>query len=127
MAVLDTSGAWAESDQYRVLECLGLPMSEYMVSGLISCMNAMDDALAARVVVDLDRYDAAKAAQTAADVANPENKTLIRADILEWSVGTGGAGVAREMASASQAVRLAFGSCQYVPQMGYSTTPLIRS
>lgn len=125
--ILDVSGSWTDGDQYRVLEVLGLGMSQYMVDGITTCMNNIVDALAARVVADLDRYDAAKAAQTAADLTNPENKTLVQAESLKWQVGSGGAGVAREMASASQAVRLAFGSCQYVPQMGYSTTPLIRS
>lgn len=125
--VLDVSGSWTEGDQYRVLEVLGLGMSQYMVDGITTCMNDMVDALAARVVVDLDRYDAAKAAQTAADLTNPENKTLIKADVLEWQVSAGGAGTAREMSSAASDVRLAFASCPHVPQMGYSTTPLIRS
>lgn len=126
--VLDVSGSWTEGDQYRVLEVLGLGMSQYMVDGITTCMNDMVDALAARVVVDLDRYDAAKAAQTAADLTNPENKTLIAADVLKWQVNSGGAGTAREMGSAASNVRLAFASCPYVPQTGgYSTTTLLRS
>lgn len=126
--ILDTSGNWREGDNYKVLQVLGLPMSEYMVSGITTCCNAMDDALVARVVVDLDRYDAAKAVQTAADLANPEDKMLTKADVLEWQAGRGTAGITRELDDVRESVRLAFGSCPYVPQGGAGgVTVLYRS
>lgn len=127
---LDITGSWSSGDQYRVLQVLGLPMSNYMVDGIVTCMNRMtdeEDALAARVVTDLDRYDTAKAVQTTADLSNPDNKVLIKADVLEWNVGHGQSGTGREIADAVNNVRLAFMSCPYVPSEGYSGTMLVRS
>ena len=92
-------------------------------------MSLMESDLATYVLNELDRFEAAKAAQTAADLANPENKTLVRADVLAWQVGAGVVGTSRELADAQMNIRNAFASCQYVPQddgMGH-TVRLVRS
>lgn len=123
------SAPWIAGDDIRVLAALGLPISEYMRTGLQSCMNSMAADLVAYVQGELDRYEAAKAAQTAADLANPENKTLVRADVLTWQVGAGGVGTSRELMDSQMNIRNAFASCQYVPQddgMGHSVR-LVRS
>ena len=115
--VLDTSGSWSAGDEYRVLDALGLSASEYMVAGLRGCMNAMEDALVVRVLDDLDRYDAAKTAQRTADLANPDGRTLVKADVLEWQAShSGSVGTSRELTDAVAAIRRSFGSCAYVPQ-----------
>lgn len=127
---LDITGSWSSGDQYRVLEVLGLPMSNYMVDGIVTCMNRMtdeEDALVARVVDDLDAYDAAKAVQDAADTANSSGTVLVEADVLKYEYVGGVTGTQRAMASASYRVRLAFMSCPYVPSEGYSGTMLVRS
>jgi hypothetical protein len=79
-------------------------------------MNVMASDLVGYVRGELTRYEAAKTVQTAADLDNPDNKILVKADILSWQVGAGGVGTSRELADAQLNIRNAFASCQYVPQ-----------
>ena len=123
------SAPWTAGDDIRVLAALGLPISEYMRTGLQSCMNLMATDLVAYVQGELDRYEAAKAAQTTADLGNPDGRVLVEADVLKWAVGAGGVGTSRELMDSQMNIRNAFANCPYVPQddgMGH-TVRLVRS
>lgn len=87
MAVLDTSGLWTAGDDYRVIKALGVPFGSYTLSCTAGCMNDLQSmsTVAQQDVLDLlTAYETAEAAQIAANLADTEGKTLVKADVLEW-------------------------------------------
>lgn len=123
---------WSSGDDLRVLAALELGMSEYMRTGIEQSMNQMAASSGALVVYiqgELDRYEAAKASRTSADLNNPDSRVLTKADVLEWQVSHGSIGISRELMDAQANIRRAFADSIYVPQdTGYSgTVSLIRS
>lgn len=130
---LDVSGNWETGDDYRVLEALELPFSEYTLNGLHTCMEQLEDISAdavLRVQDALDRYETARDAKIASDVANTENKLLVQADVLKWAAGNGANGVLAELQNARFLVMSYFDFCPYTPntsQEASGVTSLIRS
>jgi hypothetical protein len=132
---LDVSGGWEPQDDLRILEALGLGFSEYMLQGLQTCMAQLEDISPEAVLAvrdELTRYESAKAAKTAADLANTESKTLIKADVLSWQPSKSGelVGLDAELADAKLQIANYFAFCPYTS--GASTgstgmTSLIRS
>ena len=93
MAVLDTTGLWSAGDDYKVIKAMGLPFGSYTQECTITCMNDLQtmSVQAQQDVLDLlADYDAAEAALKEQNLSNTEGKTLIKADVLSWSVTGGG-------------------------------------
>jgi hypothetical protein len=129
---LDTSGNWSSGDDFRVLEALEMPFSEYILEGLRTCMaqlESIDADVVLQVQDALDRYEAARDAKKVADLANTENKLLVQADVLKWAAGNGMNGVVAELQTARELVMRYFDFCPYTPNSAESTgaTQLIRS
>lgn len=130
---LDTSGNWVIGDDFRVLEALEMPFSEYILEGLRTCMaqlEAIDADVVLQVQDALDRYEAARDAKKTADLANTENKLLVQADVLKWAAGTGVSGVVAELQTARELVMRYFDFCPYTPSSegaSQGATSLIRS
>lgn len=132
---LDISGNWEAGDDLRVLEALGLPFSQYMLQGLQTCMNQLEDISPEAVLAvkdELTRYETAKAAKSAADLANTESKTLIKADVLEWEPSKSGelVGMDAEIADSRNQIANYFAFCPYTAGASTGTTgmtSLIRS
>jgi hypothetical protein len=125
---LDTSGAWEPGDDLRLIEALGSGFSEYILKGIGVCMNDVERISAGavpRIRALLVRYEAGQAAKVAADVSNPEGKTLVKADVLEWAHSTKNGAVV-EMAAARSQLMDYFSACPYVARLTMGT-PLIRS
>lgn len=137
---LDITGVWSLGDDLRVIEALLLPFGSYTLDCTQNCMNQLEDMsskAAQRVLVLLDEYEAAKAAESASNVGDTEGKTLIKADVLEWEPN--GAGVLSGPQSEMNRIRMelwnyfAFCSCMGSAgggsggSGGYGATRLIRS
>lgn len=93
MAVLDTTGLWSDGDDYRIIKAMGLPFGSFTQDCVITCCNdlqAMSTGAQQDVLDLLADYDAADTAQTEQNLSNTEGKTLIKADVLSWSVTGGG-------------------------------------
>lgn len=133
---LDVTGNWVAGDDLRVIEALGLPFGTYTIECTQNCMNQLEgmspDAVL-RVRTLLDEYEAAKAIQSTANLADTEGKTLIQADVLSWERNGASeqSGPQMEMARTRQelAQYFAFCSCMGGLQSGgtYGMTSLIRS
>jgi hypothetical protein len=90
---LDTSGLWDAGDELRIIEVLKAPFGSYTLDCVGNCCNQLEDistGAVTEVKTLLDQYDTAKAAQIAADLADTEGKTLVKADVLEWQVNSAG-------------------------------------
>ena len=132
---LDTTGNWVAGDDLRVMEALGLGFSQYMLQGLQTCMNQLEDISPEAVLAvrdELTRYETAKSAKTAADLANTESKTLIKADVLEWEPSKSGSlvGLDAEIADTKLKIANYFAFCPYTAGTGAGATgmtSLIRS
>jgi hypothetical protein len=108
--------------------------SEYSLGGLIGCMNelqALSDGMVLLVREELDRYEAAYAANSTSNVADTEGKVLVKADVLSWEVtGNKPSGSQREMLDARLQIMKAFEFCPYTPKdngMGANTSVVYRS
>ena len=132
---LDTSGNWVAGDDLRVIEALGVPFGSFTLTCTQDCCNQLED-LSAQAVLNvralLDEYEAAKAAESAQNLSDTEGKTLVKADVLEWSSDPTGtpSGAQKEMMRAQDEIAkyFAFCSCLYgLMDNGYSGTNLIRS
>jgi len=130
---LDTSAGFTNGDEVRLVDALDLGMSESTLSGVVTCMNQLtgfSPASVTKAVAYLDRYDAASTAKTAADLANTESKTLIKADVLEWAKNGGQlVGLDAEMAECVSGLMNLFAFCPYVNvgNTGSGVTQLLRS
>lgn len=85
---LDTSNNWVAGDDLLVIEALKLPFGQYTLDCVQRCMNQLeviDVSSSLKVKGLLTDYATARSAQEAANLADVEGKTLIRADVLEWS------------------------------------------
>lgn len=129
---LDTSGNWSAGDDLRVLDALGMDFSEYGLVGLQTCMNQLEDissGAVTKVLAAVSRYEAAKAIKTATDLANTEDKVLVKADVLSWEVSKGGnSGLSAEIMDARIEVMRYFEFCPYTPKgVDMNPTILVRS
>lgn len=132
---LDVTGNWVAGDDLRVIEALRLPFGSYTLTCTQNCMNQLEGmspeaVLAVRAL--LDEYDAAKAAYSAANLADSEGKTLIQADVLKWQPNKSGqlTGPQEEMARTSMEIANYFAFCSCMGGLqggGAYTTSLIRS
>ena len=132
---LDTSGNWQASDDLRIIEALGAPFGSYTLECVQNCCNQLED-LSAQAVLNvraaLDEYEAAKTAESAQNLSDTEGKTLVKADVLEWTPdpagSPSGAQVEMQRAKGEIAQYFAFCSCLGgVISSGSYGTPLIRS
>jgi hypothetical protein len=132
---LDVSGNWVAGDDLRIIEALGVPFGSFTLTCVQDCANQLEG-MSAQAVLNvrglLDEYEAAKAAESAANLADSEGKTLVKADVLEWSSDPTGtpSGAQKEMMRAQDEIGkyFAFCSCLY-GLMGDQSggTSLIRS
>ena len=132
---LDTTGNWVAGDDLRVIEALAAPFGQYTLTCVQNCCNQLED-LSAQAVLNvrsaLDEYEAAKAAESAANLADTEGKTLVKADVLEWEKDSSDqlSGSQKEMARAKAEIAQYFAFCSCLAGFlagGTSGTPLIRS
>jgi len=136
---LDTTGNWVAGDDLRVIEALELPFGTYTLDCTQNCMNQLED-MSPQAVLNvrelLDKYEAAKDAESAADLADTEGKVLVKADVLEWQVVGGGqmSGAMKEMLRVQAEIAKYFAFCSCLGGLlpnptngGYGTTSLIRS
>jgi len=132
---LDVSGNWESGDDLRLVEALMLPFGSYTLQCTQDCCNQLEEMspeAVLKVKALLDEYEAAEAIESTANLADTEGKTLIKADILEWSPNGAGqaSGPQQEMARTQAELKnyFAFCSCMgsFVGGSAY-TTPLIRS
>ena len=132
---LDLTGSWTLGDDLRVIRSLGLPFGSYTLTCVQNCMNQLEDM--SPTVINavrslLDSYEQAVSAESAHNVANNEDKTLIKADVLEWEVNgadkLSGAKKEQNRTRAELQLYFAFCPCAGGSMSGYAyTTPLIRS
>ena len=118
MTTLDVSGSWETGDEYRVFEALEMQNTAGYLEQLVLCMNRLTtdyDPIVVRVRSQLTRYETAKAAKEAADLAATEEKTLIKADVLEWEVGNAVARISNEIESTQAQIANYFAFCSYTP------------
>lgn len=124
MATLDVSGSWETGDEYRVFEALEMMNTAGYLDQLILCMNRLTadyDPIVVRVRAQLTRYETAKSAKEAADLAATEEKTLVKADVLEWEVGSAVARISNEISSAQAQIANYFAFCDYTPPANFFT------
>lgn len=135
MAVLDTSGVYAEGDDFRVIKVLDVPFGTYTLSCVAGCLNdleTMSPAAATDLVALLDAYDVADASESAANLEQSGGqKVLTTADVLSWTVINGGiSGASQEKAKTRDEIAqiMSFCSCLsgYLGGGAYGTA-LIRS
>lgn len=133
---LVVTGNWVAGDDLRVIEALGLPFGSYTLQCTQDCMNQLEvmSAAAALKVRDLlTAYEAAKAVEITANLADTEGKTLVKADVLEWERNKFGeiSGPQQEMARTRTELGQYFAFCSCMGGLqgsgGYGTTSLIRS
>ena len=132
---LDTSGSWVAGDDLRIIEALGAPFGQYTLTCVQNCCGQLED-MSPEAVLNvralLDEYEAAKAAESTQNLSDTESKTLIRADVLEWSTNPTGtpSGPQKEMMRAQAEIAQYFAFCSCLAGfLGGQTggTPLIRS
>ena len=132
---LDTSGSWVAGDELRIIEALGAPFGSYTLECVSNCANQLED-LSAQAVLNvraaLDEYEAAKSAESSANLADTEGKTLIQADVLRWQPDSSDqpSGAQKEMIRAQQEIAQYFAFCSCLAgflNSGSYGTPLIRS
>ena len=132
---LDVSGNWVAGDDLRVIEALGAPFGSYTLECVQNCCNQLED-MSSQAVINvraaLDEYEAAKAAESTANLADTEGKTLIKADVLEWQADGADmpSGAQKEMGRAKAEIAQYFAFCSCLAGFlggGAYGTPLIRS
>ena len=132
---LITTGSWEAGDDLRIIEALKLPFGSYTLQCTQDCCNQLEEMspeAVLKVRALLDEYEAAETAQKTQNLADTEGKTLVRADVLEWSPNGAGqaSGPQQEMARTQAELKnyFAFCSCMGGLQEGGSyATSLIRS
>lgn len=132
---LDTTGNWEAGDDLRVIEVLMLPFGSYTLKCTQDCMNQLEDMSTEavnRVRTQLDAYEAAKTAESAANLADTDGKTLVKADVLEWEPGSAGqpSGAQEEMNRAKMEIAQYFAFCSCMGGLqggGHGYGMLIRS
>ena len=135
MAVLDVSGLWSDGDDYRLIKALRVPFGTYTLDCIAGCMNDLQamSTVAQQDVLDLlTSYETAETAQETANLADTEGKTLIKADVLEWSPdGTDKpSGPQKQMMADRMHLQSIFAFCSCLGGLQSATsyvTPLIRS
>ena len=132
---LDVTGAWTAGDDIRVIEAMGLPFGQYVLTCVQNCMNQLEDMSSeavTKVLALLTDYETAKSTQKTTNLADTEGKTLVKADVLEWEVNNSGeaSGPQLEMSRARAELAGYFSFCPCLSGFsGGSTgqTALIRS
>ena len=132
---LDVSGNWVAGDDLRIIEALKLPFGSYTLTCTQNCCNQLEDMSPGAVLnvrALLDRYEAAETAQIAADLADTEGKTLVKADVLEWEADGSdkASGPQKEMVRTQQEIAQYFAFCSCMGGLaggGSHQTSLIRS
>ena len=133
---LDTSGVYSTGDDIRVIEALRLPFGSFVLDCVQDSMNqleTMSSAAATNLVAELTAFETAETAETTQNLSDSEGKTLVKADVLEWSKDSEGtpSGNQKEMDRAKSQIEryLSFSPClsSYLNAGSYGMTPVIRS
>ena len=136
---LDTTGNWVAGDDLRVIEALLLPFGTFTLDCTQNCMNQleiMSPEAVLRVRALLDEYEAADQAESNQNLGDTEGKVLVKADVLEWEVVSGGIpGTTQEKNQIRNEIARYFSFCSCLGSMlpgadgmgGYGTARLIRS
>jgi hypothetical protein len=132
---LDISGNWEVGDDLSVIEALKLPFGSYTLDCIQDCMNQLEvisgDAVL-KVKALLVDYGVARGAQEAANLADTEGKTLVKADVLEWerNGGNGMDGLQAEILQIQRDLAHWFAFCECInldAMYGGLHTSLVRS
>ena len=122
-------------DDLRIIEALGVPFGSFTLDCVADCANqleVMSPQAVLNVRAALDEYEAAKSAESTANLADTEGKTLIQADVLRWQADSADqpSGAQKEMVRAKDEIAQYFAFCSCLGGIlgsgGYGT-PLIRS
>lgn len=132
---LITNGNWVAGDELRIIEALGVPFGSFTLDCIADCANQLE-VMSPQAVINvraaLDEYEAAKSAESTANLADTEGKTLVKADVLEWQADSADqpSGAQKEMQRAKAEIAQYFSFCSCLGGLlgsgGYGT-PLIRS
>ena len=134
MATLDTNLGWVAGDVERVLLALEIGLSEYTIHEMtVGCneLGRIASTQVSRVRVLLGEWDEAMLDQKAVGDKDEAGKTLVKADVLEWEVESGGSrynGIMREKGRIYNELKKIFGFVSIVGVSGGSLgVSLIRS
>lgn len=135
-STLKTDGNWVAGDDLRIIEALKVPFGDYSLTCIGNCGNQLEEMSPQAVLnvrTQLDAYEAAKTAESTQNLSDTEGKTLIKADVLEWSADPSGtpSGATKEMRRAQDEIAQYFAFCSCAANLignkAYGMTPLIRS
>ena len=132
---LITTGNWVAGDELRIIEALGVPFGSFTLDCVADCANqleVMSPQAVLNVRAALDEYEAAKSAESTANLSDTEGKTLVKADVLEWEADSADqpSGAQKEMMRAKGEIAQYFAFCSCLGGLlgsGSYGTPLIRS
>ena len=133
---LDTSGGWVAGDDLRIVEALMVPFGSFTLTCVQNCCGQLEDMspeAVLRVRALLDEYEAADSGESTQNLSDTEGKTLVRADVLEWSVNPVGVvpGVTKEKSKVRDEIARYFSFCSclapYLTVGGHGSADLIRS
>ena len=133
MATLDTGLGWVAGDVERILVCMGIGVSEYLINEMIVCANelgGMSSTLVSTVRGLLDEYDAAVVVQKGLGVNEDAGRVLVKADVLEWELDKGGRyeAVMKEKGRIREDLMMIFSFCPIVDRgVGSQGVRLLRS
>lgn len=133
MATLNTACGWVDTDPSSILIALGIGVTRYGITQIITCMNDLCD-FAPHTVASvqglISDYSDAQAKMVVLNNSN-DGKTLIKADVLEWEAAAPGASYSpeREMTRVREQLMLFFAACPICGGEGYigGVTSLMRS
>jgi hypothetical protein len=133
MATLNTACGWVDTDPSSILIALGIGVTRYGITQIITCMNDLCD-FAPQVIGSvqdlLDQYTSAQEKMVELN-SGSDGKTLIKADVLEWEAAAPGASYSpeREMTRVREQLMLFFAACPICGGEGYinGVTSLVRS
>lgn len=114
---LDTSGNWVVGDDLLVIEALDLPFGQYTLDCVQRCMAQLEDidgSASLKVKELLTDYSNARTAQKAANLADTEGKTLVKADVLEWEKNEGADGLQDEIRLVRMDLQNWFSFCECI-------------
>ena len=128
---LDLGLGWVDGDAERLLLALGLSVSRYTIDQVIVCMNDLGEfspGSVAKVRSLLSDWDNANTEYQQLNTSS-EGRTLIKADVLEWSINESGYSIEKEFSRIQVQLMQYFGSCPIIMEgsSGGGYTELLRS
>ena len=126
--------AWETGDAEAILKVVGLPVTAFNLSQILSCMDELESVSVVAVgwvQTLLADYAAAEDLLSNLNLSGT-GKTLTKADVLEWEPDKGGSyafSPLTEMQRIAAEITRYFGDCLGIETSNgfYGSTPLIRS